>query len=192
MIIKNVCVFCSSSNYVDETFYYQAELLGRFIASRQWGLVYGGTNVGLMGHIANAVLEGNSSVIGVIPKNIQAKGIENKDCTELIITDDLSARKNTMINRSDVFVALPGGFGTLEEIMEVITLKQLQLHNKPVIFLNTNNFYHSLFDFFEMIFSKSFTPDRFRDLYYDAPDIDAIENYLENYVTPVFKNKWTA
>ena len=70
MIIKNVCVFCSSSNYVDETFYYQAELLGRFIASRQWGLVYGGTNVGLMGHIANAVLEGNSSVIGVIPKNI--------------------------------------------------------------------------------------------------------------------------
>ena len=192
MIIKNVCVFCSSSNYLDEIFYYQAELLGRFIASRQWGLVYGGTNVGLMGHIANAVLEGHSSVIGIIPKHIQAKGIENKDCTELIVTDDLSTRKNTMINRSDVFVALPGGFGTLEEIMEVITLKQLQLHNKPVIFLNTNHFYDSLFEFFENIFNKSFTSDRFRDLYFNAPDIDAIEKYLDNYVTPVFKNKWTA
>lgn len=192
MIIKNVCVFCSSSNYLDENLYFQAERLGKLIASKKWGLVYGGTKVGLMGHIAKAVLEGKSSVIGVIPKHIQAKGIENKECTELIVTDDLSARKNKMINRSDVFVALPGGFGTLEEIMEVITLKQLQLHSKPVIFLNTNNFYNPLFDFFENIFTNRFTPDRFRELYYEAPDVDAIEKYLENYVSPVLKNKWTA
>ncbi len=191
MIIKNVCVFCSSSNHLDEIFFHQAELLGKFIVSRKWGLVYGGTNIGLMGHIANTVLERNINVIGVIPKHIQAKGIENKDCTELIITDDLSTRKNTMINRSDVFVALPGGFGTLEEIMEVITLKQLQIHSKPVIFLNTNNFYGPLQDFFENIFRNRFTSDRFRELYYMAPDVKAIEKYLDNYMSPVLKNKWT-
>lgn len=191
MIIKNICVFCSSSNHVADHFFRDAAILGRYIASKGWSLVYGGTNIGLMGHIADNVLKGNSNVIGVIPRHIQAKGIEHKQCTELILTDDMSERKMTMIARSDVFVALPGGFGTLEEIMEVITLKQLQLHDKPIIFLNTQNFYDHLEHFLDHIFSENFTADKFRKLYYMAPDVDAFADYLEKYQRPKLTDKWS-
>jgi len=191
MIIKNICVFCSSSNHVADHFFRDAATLGRFIASKGWSLVYGGTNIGLMGHIADNVLNGNSNVIGVIPRHIQAKGIEHRQCTELILTDNMSERKMTMIARSDVFVALPGGFGTLEEIMEVITLKQLQLHDKPIVFLNTKNFYDHLERFLDHIFSENFTAHKFRKLYYMAPDVNALADYLEEYQRPQLTDKWS-
>ncbi|MBW6477930.1 MAG: TIGR00730 family Rossman fold protein [Bacteroidales bacterium] len=191
MIIKNICVFCSSSNHVAEHFFHDAANLGRYIASKGWSLVYGGTNIGLMGHIADSVLKENSHVIGVIPRHIQSKGIEHRQCTELILTDDMSERKMTMIARSDAFVALPGGFGTLEEIMEVITLKQLHLHDKPIIFLNTRNFYDHLQRFFDHIFSGNFTANKFRELYYIAPDVDSLAGYLENYQRPKLTDKWS-
>ena len=191
MITKNICVFCSSSNHIADHFFQDAASLGQYIVSKGWGLVYGGTNIGLMGHIADVVLKGNSNVIGVIPRHIQAKGIEKKQCTELILTDDMSERKLTMIARSDVFVALPGGFGTLEEIMEVITLKQLQLHDKPVIFLNNNSYFDHLERFFSHIFSENFTSSKFRQLYYMAPNVDALAEYLENYQRPNLTDKWS-
>lgn len=191
MIIKNICVFCSSSNHIADHFFQDAASLGQYIVSKGWGLVYGGTNIGLMGHVADIVLKGNSNVIGVIPRHIQAKGIENKKCTELILTDDMSKRKMTMIARADVFVALPGGFGTLEEIVEVITLKQLQLHDKPIVFLNTHNFFNPLERFFDHIFSENFTAGRFRQLYFMAPNIDSLAEYLEKYQRPHLTDKWS-
>ena len=191
MIIKNICVFCSSSNHIADHFFQDAASLGHYIVSKGWGLVYGGTNIGLMGHIADVVLKGNSNVIGVIPRHIQAKGIEKKQCTELILTEHMSERKMTMIARSDVFVALPGGFGTLEEIMEVITLKQLQLHDKPVIFLNNNRYFDHLERFFSHIFSQNFTSSKFRQLYYMAPNLDALAEYLEKYKSPHLTDKWS-
>jgi len=96
-----------------------------------------------------------------------------------------------MIARSDVFVALPGGFGTLEEIMEVITLKQLQLHDKPIVFLNTQNFYDHLERFLDHIFSENFTAHKFRKLYYMAPDVNALADYLEEYQRPQLTDKWS-
>ncbi len=191
MIIKNICVYCSSSNHIADHFFQDASSLGKYIAANGWGLVYGGTNTGLMGHIADIVLKAKSNVIGVIPRHIQAKGIEHKQCTELILTDDMSERKLTMIARSDVFIALPGGFGTLEEIMEVITLKQLQLHDKPIIFLNTKNYFDQLESFFEHIFFENFTAGKFRQLYYMAPHVDALAEYLKNYQRPLLTDKWS-
>ncbi len=191
MNIKNICVFCSSSNQIADHFFHDAASLGQYIVAQGWGLVYGGTKIGLMGHIADIVLKGKSNVIGVIPRHIQAKGIEHRQCTELILTNDMSERKMTMIARSDVFIALPGGFGTLEEILEVITLKQLQLHDKPIIFLNTNNYFDHLACFFDQIFYEKFTADKFRQLYYMAPHVNALSEYLKNYQRPYLTDKWS-
>ncbi|TVQ86870.1 MAG: TIGR00730 family Rossman fold protein [Bacteroidetes bacterium] len=191
MDIKNICVFCSSSNWIDQKYFRDTGLLGEMILRKGWRLVYGGTDVGLMGHLAHTILKGRGEVIGVIPENIQKKGIALKRCTELIVTSDMASRKNRMIELSDAFVALPGGFGTAEEVLEVITLKQLQLHTKPVVFINTLSFYSHLENFFENMFEKRFTSDKFRKIYHFAPDIASVEQYLDKYVSIVFSDKWS-
>lgn len=187
----NVCVFCSSSNQLGAAYFDEARLLGELIAQRGWGLVYGGTRIGLMGQVARAVLENGGSVTGVIPELILSKGIQEKNCTQLIVTADMSQRKKLMIEKSDVFVALPGGFGTLEEMMEVITLKQLQILDKPVVFLNTLNFYQHLNHFFDTIFEQQFTASKFRNLFHIAPDAHNLFHYLDNYVPAQVSDKWS-
>jgi cytokinin riboside 5'-monophosphate phosphoribohydrolase len=186
----NICVFCSSSNAVDTAFFKQARQLGEIIGAKGHKLVFGGSNVGLMHELASAVKDAGGKVLGVIPERIKDKGLASEISDELIVSTDMSERKKIMADRSDAFIALPGGFGTLEEILEVITLKQLQYHNKPVVFINTNGFYDKLMEFFEVFYKNYFAKPDYREYYKLADSVQEAVSYLQEYKAPDFKDKW--
>ncbi len=188
--MKNVCVYCSSSDAVDPLYFTAAGELGRLLAVEGYTLVFGGTNVGLMGELARSVHLHGGRVIGVIPQIIRDRGIAFDDADELITTADLRERKAIMESQSDAFIAMPGGFGTLEEILEVITLKQLGLHAKPVIFLNTHKFYHTFNVFLEELIIKRLTKPAYRKLYYFAAEPALALSYLKNYQPVELESKW--
>jgi uncharacterized protein (TIGR00730 family) len=187
---KTICVFCSSSSAIDEVYFQAAQELGKSIGERGWSLVYGGSDVGLMGAVARSVTLHSGTVVGVIPQTIHARGIAYETADEMIVTKDLRDRKAEMERRADAFIALPGGFGTLEEIVEVLTLKQLQLHLKPIIFLNTNGFYDPLITLFEHFYQQRFAKEDSRQTYYVTPDVESASHYIENYQPPVLGSKW--
>ena len=166
----SICVYCSSSDAVGETYARAAEELGAEIGRRGDTLIYGGGRLGLMGRLARAVHSHGGRVIGVIPERLVEKKLAYHEADELIVTDGMHDRKAIMEERADGFIALPGGFGTLEEIVEVLTLKQLRFHSKPIVFLNTCNYYDPLLDFFEAFYRKKFAEARNRDLYYVASE----------------------
>lgn len=186
----NICVFASSSDAVNRDYFDAARELGRFIGERGYTLVYGGTNVGLMGEIAVSVQDNGGKVIGVIPWFIRDEGISNSSADQLIVTADMYERKRVMEEMSDAFFALPGGFGTLEEIFEVLTLKQLKRHNKPIVFYNTRRFYDTLFDFFERIYDEKFAKQTYKETYYITSDPQDALSYLENYSPSEIPDKW--
>jgi uncharacterized protein (TIGR00730 family) len=186
---RTICVFASSSDHVSDVYYQKSEELGALIARGGDSLVFGAGNIGLMGAIGRAVRSRGGRVIGVIPVILNRKGIVFEHPDELVVTPTMGERKQIMEDRSDAFIGLPGGFGTLEEIIEVITLKQLGYHNKAIVLLNTNGFYDSLHDLFDELFRERFIDDIFRDLYYIASEpADAIE-YLNNYLPKEYKSK---
>ncbi len=187
---KTICVFCSSSAALDKTYFDAATDFGVQIGQRGWSLVYGGTDIGLMGTVARATHQGGGKVIGVIPETLHARGIGYSSADEFIVTPDLRQRKAVMDSRSDAFVTLPGGFGTLEEVVEVLTLKQLQLHDKPIVFLNTNGFYDPLVTLFEHFYEQKFAKFSSRDLYHIAPEATDAVTYIEAYQPTVFESKW--
>ncbi len=176
---KNISVFCSSSNTVNAAYFEAAEELGRLIAQRGHTLLFGGAKVGLMGRVAQTTCQNGGKIIGVLPKGLVEMGGTFEKTDELIITQDLREQKAVMAARSDAFVGLPGGFGTLEEMMERLTLKQLGFHNKPIVFINTKQVYQPLFDFFEHLYRERFADSSCRELYYIAPDALSAIAYLE-------------
>ncbi len=153
-----ICVFCSSSSNIARPFFVAADELGTQMAERGHQLVYGGASVGLMGAIARATTTHGGRVIGVIPEALKDREVAYEDADELILTRDLRQRKAIMEVRSDAFIALPGGFGTLEETIELLTLKQIGLHHKPIVILNVDRFYDPLLRFFEHIEETGFAP----------------------------------
>lgn len=153
---KTICVFCSSSDKIDSGFVDEAEKLGRLIADNGYSLVYGGATNGLMGTLAKTVHSNGAKVIGVIPEMLKDKEFAYEKADELIVTVDMRDRKTIMEQRSDAFIALPGGFGTLEELLEIVTLKLLKYHNKPVVIINTNDFYNPLINLFDHIIKERF------------------------------------
>ncbi len=155
--MKSICVYCSSSSAVDPHYVEATVEFGTLLGRRGLTLVYGGASVGLMGQIATAVHRGGGRVLGVIPQSLRDREIAYEAADELIVTRDLRERKAIMESRADAFVALPGGFGTLEEVLEVLTLKQLRTHQKPVVFLNTAGFYDRLLAVFEQLYEQRFT-----------------------------------
>lgn len=177
----NICVFCSSSNAVDQVYFQHAAELGVLLASNGHALVYGGANVGLMEHLAMSAKQAGAKVTGIIPQKIHDNHLSSVHPDESIITETMDERKKMMRDVSGAFIALPGGFGTLEEILEVITLKQLDYHRKPIVFINTNGFFNSLFDQFEKSFTENFAKENYKKLYtiVDTPKeaIDHIEAY---------------
>jgi cytokinin riboside 5'-monophosphate phosphoribohydrolase len=185
-----ICVFSSSSDAIDRNFFSAALELGMEIALRNGTLVYGGTNIGLMGAVARATQKHGGHVIGVIPEFLRAKGITFTSADELIVTHDMRERKATMESRSDAFVALPGGFGTLEEMIEIITLKQLRQHVKPVVFLDIDNFYRPLQRLFEHMISNHFAKEAMRQIYHFATDVPRAFHYLDSYEPPKLDDKW--
>ncbi|VUT24196.1 MAG: putative lysine decarboxylase [Candidatus Methanolliviera sp. GoM_asphalt] len=187
---KKICVFSSSSDAVAPAFFEVATELGILIAMRGYTLIYGGGNVGLMGAIARTVLTNGGKVVGVILKSMQERGIAYENLDELVVTKSMHERKAIMEERADAFICLPGGFGTLEEMFEVLTLKQLNFHDKPVVFINTNGFYNHLIDLFDRIYKERFAKSDYRKLYFIAPDAKSSFSYIEAYQPIKFPSKW--
>ncbi len=187
---RNICVFCSSSDRLAPVYYETAAELGTRIAKEKDGLVYGGTTVGLMGATARAAKKNGARVIGVIPKRIHEAGIGWQGIDEYIITNDMRERKALLSEKADVFIALPGGFGTMEEILEVMTAKQLGYHQKPILFLNINQFYNPVLAHFEHLYSEQFAKESYRSLYFMAASVDEAYAYIESYKAKVSELKW--
>jgi uncharacterized protein (TIGR00730 family) len=188
---RTICVFCSSSDAVDSIFFETATEMGALISQRNYDLVYGGAQIGLMGALARAAHQNGGKVIGVIPESLRrVQGIAYEAADELVVTRDLRERKAVMEARSDAFVGLPGGFGTLEEILEILTLKQLALHAKPIVLVNTNGFYDPLIQLFERIYQERFAKPDYRQLYHIAPDAASVFPYLEAYRPLPLQSKW--
>ncbi len=165
-MIKTICVFSSSSSAVNSVYRDTAIDLGKRLGPEGFDLIFGGADVGLMGIIARTSQNHGAKVIGVIPEPLVGKGIAYQEADELIISNNLRDRKEIIESKSDAFIALPGGFGTLEEIMEILTLKQLQFHNKPVVFINTNSYYDNLIAQFEIGYQENFAKKEYKELYY--------------------------
>ena len=175
----SICVFCSSSDAVAREYFAAAAEFGVALANRGLTLVYGGGQVGLMGAVARAVHQHKGKVIGVIPGYLRTRELAYEASDELLVTPDLRARKAAMEERADAFVALPGGFGTLEEILEVLTLKQLGRHHKPIVFLNTEGFFDPLLVQFEKLFAERFTKADYRSYYHVAPTVTDLFRRLD-------------
>jgi uncharacterized protein (TIGR00730 family) len=151
-----ICVFAASSSRIDNEYGEDTVKLGSLLAKAGMEVVYGGGGIGLMGKLADAVLANGGKITGVIPSFMKKEGWGHPGLSELIITSDMSERKKRMFAMADAVVALPGGIGTLEELTEAITLKQLSLFDGPVIILNTLGYYNSLFDFIDNMIDKNF------------------------------------
>ncbi len=185
-----ICIFSSSSNGIDKVYVDEAINLSKQIGQQNHTLVNGGANVGLMETVLLEAKKAGAKTIGVIPEKLNGHKLASDHADELIISKDMMERKSIMRDLSDAFVALPGGFGTLEEILEVITLKQLDYHSKAIVFLNTNGFYDDLFKQFEKSFDESFAKKAYRNLYFIANSSDEAMDYLNNYSPTQPINKW--
>ena len=149
MELTTLCVFCASAEGARPEYRAAAEELGTLLARHGVGLVYGGATAGLMGAVANASLAGGGRVIGVIPHVLVDKEVGHSGCTELHVVDTMHTRKALMGERADAFLILPGGYGTFEELFEVLAWQTLRLHNKPMCLLNTAGFYDGLLQFLD-------------------------------------------
>jgi len=154
--LRSICVYCGSNEGAAPEYAAAASALGRTMAEAGIRLVYGGGSVGLMGILARAALENNGAVTGIIPQFLKDREVMLKEVSELIVTPDMHARKMTMFERSDAFVALPGGIGTLEEVVEMATWAQLERHMRPILMVNINGFWDSLIALFERMAEDGF------------------------------------
>ena len=188
--IKSICVFCASSESVDDSYKSVATELGRAIGKRGIDLVYGGASIGLMGCVARGVHEEKGKVIGILPEFFRTKDIEYLDADELIVTKDMRERKAKMDERSDAFIVLPGGVGTLEEAMEILSMRQLKLSEKPLVFVNTQGFYDKLNDTFASMIDLNFAKENIRNMFSITPDPQTALDYVFNYSPNSSDSKW--
>jgi uncharacterized protein (TIGR00730 family) len=151
-----ICVFASSSSRINSEYATAASNLGKLLARANLDVVYGGGGIGLMGKLADAVIENGGRITGVIPSFMKDEGWDHTTVSEMIITSDMGERKKKMFSLADAVVALPGGVGTLEELTEAMTLKQLGLYKGPIIILNTLNFYNFFIEFLEHMVAGNF------------------------------------
>jgi uncharacterized protein (TIGR00730 family) len=163
--IRSVCVFCGASNNVSKDFLDEGTRLGNLLADNNFHLVYGAGDCGLMGTVANGTLENGGTVTGVYPRVLEGLEEEHKKLTETIIVDDMHTRKMTMFDKSDAFLILPGGFGTMDETFEVITWKQLHTHNKPIILYNYKGYWDRWIALTEQFIDIGFASQRTRSMY---------------------------
>ena len=177
----NICIFASSSDNIDKVYFDDAKKLGELIAQNKFNIVYGGSELGLMGEITKAASTLGAHITGIMPEKLYNLGISEGKCTEFILTKGMRERKAKMDELSNAVIALSGGFGTVEELSEMIVQKQLGYNNKPIVILNTNGYYNNLIKFFDNIIKEKFAPELCRNLYYIAnTPYDAIE-YILNY-----------
>ena len=177
----NLAVFCASAQNIDGCYKEAAKELGKLIGCSGWELIYGGTDVGLMKIVADSTISNGGKVTGIIPTCILERGVGAKGLEHLVVVSDMKERKAMMRAEADVFIALPGGWGTLEEIIETITLKQLGEHQKPIIFLNISGFYDDLFACIANMTQKGFISSVYKDLYIELQRVEDIKPYLKQY-----------
>jgi len=182
--MKSIVVFCGSSEGNNPVYKEQAFALGKTMAAQGIRLIYGGAKVGLMGAVADGVLQNGGSAVGVIPYFLQTKEIAHEALTELIVVDTMHERKLKMHELSDGIVTLPGDFGTMEEFFEMLTWAQLGLHQKPIGLLNTNGFYSNLFSLADTMVDEGFLKASNRDMLLMHDHIDALLEQMHAYVAP--------
>ncbi len=171
---RSVTVYCSSSNRSPKEYFNAASELGKGLAERDIALVFGGGNIGLMGCIANAVMQNGGKVRGIIPRFLEEKEIAHTAITELHVVETMHERKMRLAEWADAFIVLPGGFGTLDELIEVITWKQLKHHDKPILLLNIDGFWEPLLGFFDTLAEKHLIKHDYRRLYRICNSVDEI------------------
>ncbi|KAJ8497624.1 hypothetical protein OPV22_008176 [Ensete ventricosum] len=178
---RRICVFCGSSQGKKRSYQDAAVELGKELVSRSIDLVYGGGSVGLMGLVSQAVHDGGRHVIGVIPRILMPPEISGETVGEVKAVADMHQRKAEMARNSDAFIALPGGYGTLEELLEVITWAQLGIHDKPVGLLNVEGYYNSLLSFIDQAVEEGFISPSARHIVVSAPTVKELVKMLEEY-----------
>jgi len=173
-VIKNVAVFCASADGVNPVYRAVATELGQALAKRNIGLVYGGARVGLMQAVADGTLSHDGRVVGVIPEVLVNFEVAHQGLTELHITSNMHTRKAMMGERSDAFIILPGGFGTLEELFEVLAWQTIKIHSKPIVLLNTNGFYNTMLTFLDHCLAEGMMTPKKREILLVADTVEEI------------------
>ena len=187
--MKNVCVYCGSNPGRLPEFRGAARVLGHEMASRGLGLVYGGASIGMMGAVADAVLERGGQAIGVIPYSLATKEVSHDGLDELIVVESMHERKAKMAELSDGFIALPGGWGTIEEIFEMLTWAQLGFHEKPCGLLNVASYYDHLFAFLENAIEQQFVKEDYRPMMIMDDTPATLLDHFDQYRAPKVR-KW--
>ncbi len=180
-MIKKVCVFASSCDYLDKVYFEAAEELGRLLSSNGMEMIYGGSRLGLMWACAKEVKDSGSKLIGIMPEKLKEMDAHSGYCDEFHVTKCMRTRKAKMDEMSDAVVTLPGGFGTLEELSEMIVQKQLGYNSKAIVVLNTKGFYDELLKFFDKIIEEKFANKKASELYFVANTPEEVMEYLRNY-----------
>lgn len=183
-MIKNICVFASSSNYLEEAFYEDSRELGKLIGENGFNIVYGGSTLGMMWACAEQVKLNGGKVYGVMPQRLVDMGCRTDNCDEFHLAVGMRDRKQKMDEISDAVIALAGGFGTLEELAEMIVQKQLGYNKKPIVILNTNGFYDKLLEFFDVIVEEKFANRISKELYFVAKNPQEAIDYIKTYKEP--------
>ncbi|MGS2738975.1 LOG family protein [Sinomicrobium sp. M5D2P17] len=187
--MKRITVYCGSNNGNDPVYKEQAFLLGKTLAQRNIELVYGGAHVGLMGAIADGALSKGGKVTGVLPDFLRNKEIAHERLTELLLVETMSQRKIKIEEMADGIIALPGGYGTLDELFEALTNAQLQLHRKPVGLLNTEGFYNGLVQLLDTMTSRGLLKEVNRNMLLVSEHIDDLLDKMDRYTAPTV-SKW--
>ena len=181
---KKICIFCASSHEINIRYIKASEMLAELLANDKIELIFGGGTLGLMGAVARIFKNHNCRVTSVIPEKLNQKGVLFEESDEVIVTKTMNERKKIMADASDAFIALPGGFGTLEEILEIITLKQLGYLNKPIAVFNAHGFYNHLISQIDLLHKEKFINNDSLNLYYTSNNSQDIYNHFKK----VFNN----
>jgi len=190
--IKSLCVYCGSSAKVDEDFKNAAKKMGEILAKNKIRLVYGGGKAGLMGIIADAVMQNGGEVTGIIPSHISDREIQHKSLTELHVVESMHVRKQMMVDHSDAFLVLPGGVGTLDETCEIITWRQLGIHDKPIIIANLKNYWAPFLSMIDHIADEGFMRQDDKNTFQVVESLDDVMDAIENAPQETFdpSSKW--
>jgi uncharacterized protein (TIGR00730 family) len=189
MIMPRICVFCGSSMGYRDEYKTAARELGLFLSDNGIGLVYGGANVGLMKVIADTMLSKGAEVIGIMPHHLVNREVAHAKLTEMIIVDTMAERKEQMVNLSDGFIALPGGFGTLDELSEILTFNQLRISDKPLGILNISGYFDHLLRFFDHAVEEGYVREEHRNNLIVSENISDLVQFMHQY-KPLTMGKW--
>jgi len=189
-IYKSICVYCGSADGLDKDYLDAARAIGQIMAERGIELVYGAGKTGMMGALADGVLAAGGQVTGVVPDNLNQPQLIHAGLTHLEVVGDIHQRKARMSQLAEAFIALPGGYGTLDELFETLTWAQIGLHTKPVGLLNTREYFSPLLQMIERARSEKFIYDEHRDLLVSSSDPQDLLRQLENFKVPTGLERW--